>query len=133
MSYKYGISGYRSQPVSNRSSLYLPQDYSANTFSEDLSDFDRQFKKLLERTEKFTNRVEKLQSTASYIKKGFRKLDSHVTGKVSFQAIEICSKLVMSHSKSRSSPSEVFLGKGVSKISSKFTGEYPCRSCKATY
>ena len=80
MSYRYRVSGYRSQPVSNRSSLYLPQDYSSNHLSEDLSDFDRQFKKLLERTEKFTNRVEKLQSTATYIKKGFRKLDSTVTG-----------------------------------------------------
>lgn len=88
MSYKYGISGYRSQPVSNRNSLFLPQDFSANNFSEDLSDFDRQFKKLLERTEKFTNRVEKLQSTASYIKKGFRKLDSHVTGKIFFLGIK---------------------------------------------
>ena len=28
----------------------------------------------------------------------------------------------------RSSPSEVFLGKGVLKIYSKFTGEHPCRS-----
>ena len=28
----------------------------------------------------------------------------------------------------RSSPSEVFLGKDVLKIYSKFTGEYPCRS-----
>ena len=28
----------------------------------------------------------------------------------------------------RSSPSEVFLGKGVLKICSKFTGEHPCRS-----
>ena len=27
---------------------------------------------------------------------------------------------------SRSSPSEVFLGKGVLKICSKFTGEHPC-------
>ena len=28
----------------------------------------------------------------------------------------------------RSSPQEVFLGKGVLKICSKFTGDYPCRS-----
>ena len=28
----------------------------------------------------------------------------------------------------RSSPPEVFLGKGVLKICSKFTGEHPCRS-----
>ena len=28
----------------------------------------------------------------------------------------------------RSSPSEVFLGKGVMEICSKFTGEHPCRS-----
>ena len=30
--------------------------------------------------------------------------------------------------KNRSSPPEVFLGKGVLKICSKFTGEHPCRS-----
>ena len=38
---------------------------------------------------------------------------------------------VVSHNSShkyRSSPSEVFLGKGVLKISSKFTGEHPCCS-----
>lgn len=82
MSYRdrYRVSGYRSQPVSNRSSLYLPSDYNVTNFSDDLSDFDRQFKKLLERTEKFTNRVEKLQNTATYIKKGFRRIDNTVTG-----------------------------------------------------
>lgn len=85
MSYrpKYQVSGYRSLPSSNRSSLYFPTDYSSSksNITEDLSDFDRQFKKLLERTEKFTNRVEKLQSTSAYIKKGFRKIDTTVTGK----------------------------------------------------
>ena len=30
----------------------------------------------------------------------------------------------------RSSPTEVFLGKGVLKMCSKFTGEHPCWSCK---
>ena len=40
-------------------------------------------------------------------------------------------------SRDGSSPSEVFLGKGVLKICSKFTGEHPCRSailisCKVT-
>ncbi|XP_057298131.1 uncharacterized protein LOC130629052 [Hydractinia symbiolongicarpus] len=82
MSYRdrYRVSGYRSQPVSNRSSLYLPSDYNVTNFSDDLSDFDRQFKKLLERTEKFTNRVEKLQNTATYIKKGFLRIDNTVTG-----------------------------------------------------
>ena len=30
--------------------------------------------------------------------------------------------------KSRSSPPEVFLGKGVLKICSKFTGEHPCQN-----
>ena len=33
---------------------------------------------------------------------------------------------------SRSIPPEVFIGKGVLKICSKFTGEHPCRSCFAT-
>ena len=32
------------------------------------------------------------------------------------------------HKKSRSSPSQVFLRKGVLKIDSKFTGEHPCQS-----
>ena len=31
------------------------------------------------------------------------------------------------HFKGRSRPPEVFLGKGVLKICSKFTGEHPCR------
>ena len=78
-----GLSGYRSQPVSNRSSLYLSNDYttsSTTNYNSDLSDFDRQFKKLMERTEKFTSRVEKLQNTSTYIKKGFRRLDNTVTG-----------------------------------------------------
>ena len=36
--------------------------------------------------------------------------------------------LLLQISSFRSSPSEVFLGKGVLKICSKFTGEHPCRS-----
>merc|ERR1712168_1554541 len=67
--------GYRSQPVSHRSSVYLTSDFTLG-LTEDYSDFDRQFKKLLDRTEKFTNRVERLQSTSSYLKKGFRGVDS---------------------------------------------------------
>ena len=44
---------------------------------------------------------------------------------------------VLLSSRDGSSPSEVFLGKGVLKICSKFTGEHPCRSailisCKVT-
>ena len=34
----------------------------------------------------------------------------------------------MNEDSSRNSPPEVFLGKGVLKICSKFAGEYPCRS-----
>ena len=73
------VSGYRSQPVSNRGSMYFPSDYNVSSTSE-LSDFDRQFKALMDRTEKFTNRVEKLQDTATYIRKGFKKLTTTVTG-----------------------------------------------------
>lgn len=91
---RYRVSGYRSQPVSNRSSLYLPSDYNVTNFSDDLSDFDRQFKKLLERTEKFTNRVEKLQNTATYIKKGFRRIDNTVTGNV-FNLVSYYNKAVI--------------------------------------
>lgn len=72
------LSGYRSQPVSNRTSLYLSSDFNVGV-TEDLTDFDRQFKKLLERTETFTNRVERLQNTSSYLKSGFRGVGSSLT------------------------------------------------------
>ena len=75
------VSGYRSQPASCRNSLIMPIEYNVANFPEDLTSFDRQFKKLMERTEKFTTRVEKLQSASSHIKKSFRKLDNTVSGK----------------------------------------------------
>ncbi|XP_012553941.2 putative uncharacterized protein DDB_G0282499 isoform X1 [Hydra vulgaris] len=74
------VSGYRSQPASCRNSLLIPAEYNVSNFSEDLSSFDIQFKKLMERTEKFTTRVEKLHSVSSNIKKSFRRLDSTVSG-----------------------------------------------------
>jgi len=93
---RYRVNGYRSQPVSNRNSLYFSSsDYGSNSTSigygsyrsssstsTDTSDFDRQFKRLLERTEKFTNRVERLHNTASSLSKGFRQIDRTVTGRI---------------------------------------------------
>lgn len=81
MSYRerFKVSGYRSQPVSHRTSLYLSSDFKSN-YSEDLTDFDRQFKNLLDRTESFTNRVERLSNTSTYLTRGYRRIDTVGTG-----------------------------------------------------
>ena len=42
--------------------------------------------------------------------------------------LKISSEFIVIRIKFRSSHSEVFLGKGVLKICSKFTGEHPCQS-----
>ena len=47
--------------------------------------------------------------------------------RTSFFAKTLCTKKTLVR-RYRSSRSEVFLGKGVLKICSKFTGEHPCRS-----
>ena len=44
------------------------------------------------------------------------------------RAIYIAFQVLIFHTTFRSSHSEVFLGKGVLKICSKFTGEHPCQS-----
>ena len=73
--------GYRSQPTSNRSSIHLSglsssgdrEGYGSRGSSRvNLNaDLDRQLKRLVERTEKFSNRVERLQTTSNYLSRGF--------------------------------------------------------------
>lgn len=86
---RYGSNGYRSQPVSNRTSLYSTADYMSSGLTGDMSDIDRQFKRLMERTEKFTNKVEKLQSTATSLRRGFRDIDRTVTGNCYCQVLAL--------------------------------------------
>ena len=71
--------GYRSQPTSNRSSIHLTglstterESYGSRGSSRvNLNaDLDRQLKRLVERTEKFSNRVERLQNTSNYLSRG---------------------------------------------------------------
>ena len=42
--------------------------------------------------------------------------------------VGLCLEILLIKKIHRSSPSEVFLAKGILKIYSKFTGEHPCRS-----
>ena len=61
---------------------YLGSDYassaSAKQQASDLSGYDRQFKALMDRTENFTSRVEKLHDTATGLKKGFKQVPSKI-------------------------------------------------------
>ena len=51
----------------------------------------------------------------------------HVRDTTEEKVFDIAIQITMN----RSSHPEVFLGKGVLKKCSKFTGEHPCQSCKA--
>ena len=107
---RYPINGYRSTPSSNRTSLYLSSDYGISglssssstsyssssryssstrhsTRSTDVSEYDRQFKRLLERTEKFTNRVERLHSLHTGTGGGYYRATDRTTGKKTLHSI----------------------------------------------
>jgi len=70
--------GYRSQPTSNRGSIHLTglststESYGSRGSSRvNLNaDLDRQLKRLVERTEKFSNRVENYRNTSNYLTRG---------------------------------------------------------------